>query len=66
MSIHDYDHLFESAEGEFNTPAELAGDTTYNDYHTHQEEVTYFVSPWIKRNENYAQYTQPRGSQYEG
>ncbi len=24
------------------------------------------VSPWVKRNENYSQFSQPRGSQYEG
>lgn len=24
------------------------------------------VSPWVKRNEDCAQYAQPRGSQYEG
>ena len=24
------------------------------------------TSPWVKRNESYSQYPQPRGSQYEG
>jgi hypothetical protein len=43
--------------------------TTYDE---HQAEVTQFVaergrlSPWVKRNEDHAQYAQPRGSQYEG
>lgn len=42
---------------EYNTPAELQGTTVYHDNP---------ISPMVRRNLDCAQYTQPRGSQYEG
>lgn len=32
----------------------------------HGDRPTPSPSPWVRRNEDYAQYPQPRGSQYEG
>lgn len=53
VSIIDYDHLFESADEQIARSI-------------HDEETTFFVSPWVKRNLDCAQYSKARGSEYEG
>lgn len=55
-SRNDVAHLYESAND--------AADALALERARQQEEPT--MSPWVKRNRDWAQYPQARGSQYEG
>lgn len=62
---HEYEHLMPSDLGDNKYEAEY--DESMDDRGTSpQSNFGVKDSPWVRRNNAYAQFPQPRGSQYEG